>query len=674
MTKPADRFSPPPLTAHFDPPEGFVGQFGWLCGFSADADFLNDATARFLGQSARQRAHIGRVGLAVMLDPGNPRLDFTEVPGVLHLPMKAPDKRPFLLLHAKVALLAFAASEKKSGFVLRLLVSTGNWTRQTVEESLDLVWRSEVSSDQLTRPDESVRATCGDIRAAWEMMEWLRRLFDTRALEASPTGRVETETTVALSQLAQWIDAASEHADKRRGSSRRFIDNRRQSIADQLVEGLRTNDSLPVTNRIAMGSGYFESTPPRGAIPGVLSALLTRLKATKRVTARPEVDVVVNPQACQSIAASTAAFKKDTSARWTLRPPGVPAYFGAKSIRTLHAKFVFGARRSARSPQCEGAWVCFGSANLTKPGFLTPAGRLGNLEANVLLFPEGLHWDAGPGAEPAKVLSNLLPIRWDETRPLDLKLEAGDSEPEREVGHRAAPVAWFAWLPGTKNGYLISPRDDETMVEVLGDDGQECRRDRKKRFIWLGKRPRMVKVRWSEGEESFESLVPVIDEYGRLAAGDLPPLELDAAWGLLANFPQPPDDEDLEDLETDQTVARPPGHDTTPPRGPSARYPIRSMMQLIENVASRQTQVFEREWSNWCMRLEQALIQAAEDPAVIEFRKLALNPLAPLVNAAFRPDFAESDATEAGQRYEAALDRVAKAWKVHDLDGLGGSR
>ena len=113
MSKRKPVFRPPSLAQHFEAPDDHLGYFGWLCGYSADAGFLNDAAERFTRRTAAQRAHEGRVRLAVMLDPGQPQIQPTDVPGILHLPINA--ERPFRLLHAKVALLGSAPRRKPGG-------------------------------------------------------------------------------------------------------------------------------------------------------------------------------------------------------------------------------------------------------------------------------------------------------------------------------------------------------------------------------------------------------------------------------------------------------------------------------------------------------------------------------------------------------------------------------
>src|SRR4051812_39826789 len=143
MSKHVQPFKPLSLAQHFEAPEDFLGSFGWLCGFSADVGFLDDAVERFTRRTHAQRAYEGRIAMALLLDPSNPQIPPKDVPGVLHLPVNG--VLPFRLLHAKVALIGFRHTSDARQWRLRLIVSTGNWTRQTLEESLDLAWRIDLS-------------------------------------------------------------------------------------------------------------------------------------------------------------------------------------------------------------------------------------------------------------------------------------------------------------------------------------------------------------------------------------------------------------------------------------------------------------------------------------------------------------------------------------------------
>src|ERR1700693_4527956 len=125
-------FKPPSLAQLFDAPEEYRGSFAWLCGYSADAGFLDDAAARFMCQTRGQRSYAGRIAIALMLDPGNPQIYPIEAPGVLHLPFQN-DRKPFALLHARIGVLGFCHATDARRWCLRVIVSTGNWTRQTLE-------------------------------------------------------------------------------------------------------------------------------------------------------------------------------------------------------------------------------------------------------------------------------------------------------------------------------------------------------------------------------------------------------------------------------------------------------------------------------------------------------------------------------------------------------------
>ncbi len=208
MTNLKSLSKPLSLSQHFDAPDDFLGCFGWVCGYSADNGFLEDAVERFTRRTPAQRAHSGCVTMALMLDPSNAQIQPTEVPGVLHLPMKSVS-RPFRLLHAKVALLGFRHVSDESQWQLRLIVSTGNWTRGTLEDSLDLAWRIDLCNSDLKVRDEEVRQARADIKAAWNLLDWLRGLFDFRALIAKPEDRSDSETMRSSQRVEAWIKEAA---------------------------------------------------------------------------------------------------------------------------------------------------------------------------------------------------------------------------------------------------------------------------------------------------------------------------------------------------------------------------------------------------------------------------------------------------------------------------------
>ena len=662
MSKQDSSFKPLSLAQHFEVPDDFVGCFGWLCGYSADGGFLDDAVERFTRRTHAQRAYCGCIALALMLDPGNKQITPAEVPGVLHVPMNG--NRPFSLLHAKVALLGFRHTSEARKWQLRLIVSTGNWTRGTLEDSLDLVWRIDVSNADVKAREDWVPQACADIKAAWKMLDWLRGHFDLRVLNAKATGRSDSESTVASRQLETWIEKAIKIGS---GFTPRFFDNRQASLLAQLPDLVREHSSGTARNYVGMGSGFYESSDNHNEIPSVLRMIVDRLQQEKLLTSQPEIDVFVNPMACQVVANAVTAFDE---AGWKVREAGKPDYFKAAS-RLLHAKFIFSANQRDNSDLCNSAWLYLGSGNLTGPGFAKKMNpQLGNLEAGILFVPESLKWEAGRGVPPDHVVTNVFPLQWEtDFSQTPGSLNAGEDMPDPELRYSAAPVAYFFWMVEENVGWLRVIEEFTELVDVLDGNGRPCHRDSVRGFQWLGTQPRQVLLRWSADEREHKAWVPVLDEFGRVAATILPRIDIEEAWGQLANFPMPPDDEELRpdgDDELGVGAAQPSTGVTV-----TANYPVRQVMQLVENIAAKQTSVSQVDWATWCTRFEQCLIQAEGSKVLDEFLKLGLNPLSPLWCSPFRPDFATTAETTEGLRYEEALKRVETAWNVAGLTRFG---
>ncbi len=659
MSKFDSTFRPLSLAQHFEAPDDFAGCFGWLCGYSADAGFLDDAVERFTRRTHAQRAYEGRLSLALMLDPSNPQILPTEVSGVLHLPMNSAP--PFRLLHAKVALMGFRHTSDERQWRLRLIVSTGNWTRQTLEESLDLAWRIDLSDRDLKTRGELVPQACADLGAAWAMIDWLRLHFDCRALNTKPAGlqNPESESTA----VERWISRAIMLGED---VSPRFFDNRGASLLKQLPGLVMEHASRSARNYFCMGSGFFETSGNSHEIPSVLKDIADGLRDAELLTRRPKIDIFVNPKACQAVANSMPSFN---DAGWMVREAGQPDYF--KSSRSLHAKFIFSANDRDDSVLCNSAWLYLGSGNLTGPGFTNQMHReSGNLEAGVVFAPETLRWYPAKGVPPECVLTNLLPLQWDSDFSQDPdSLAKGSDMPDPEIRYNAAPVAYLLWIVEESLCWLRTSEEVSESFDLLDESGQACNREPLKGFRWLGTRPRQVQLRWRVDEEERQAWVPVLDEFGRIAATILPEINIEEVWGQLANFPMPPDEEEL--LSDGDDVSKDGGTKPNTRVSVVASYPVRQMMQLIENIAARQTSVCQVDWATWCTRLEQCLIQAAGSQTLREFLKFNLNPLSPLWYAPFRPDFALTAETPEGLRFEEAIKRVEQVWNVATLSDIG---
>jgi hypothetical protein len=644
------------LAQHFAAPDEYVGEFGWLCGYSADEAFMGIAAERFSTENAAARASSGCRRLGLLLDPGNPQLTSAAVPGVMHFPVKRRDL-PFLLLHAKVAVLGFRRPDNPREWQLRVLVSTGNWTRVTLEGNIDLAWRVDIDSRAL---DNTTAGDCADLAAAWDMLMWLRGFFDTRILDALPAGRSDTETQLAQQNLERWVGQA---AAKAQGTPR-FIDNRGQSLWAHVQRKVKSSKKAP-RNYLAMGSAYYQGA--NGAqLPSVLQAVVTGLQDAKLLTGSAGVDVYVNPEACQAVAPATPAI---AAKGWTVRPPRKQ---GGQAF--MHAKFVFSAKYLEASNKCVNPWLYFGSGNLTGPGFLKKASAAaGNLEAGVVLLPEHLLWEQMPGTDPADVVENLLPMQWTQDATLAGALQQGEEMADRDGQFVAPPLAWLMWQgDGPQAGWLVIPDNTDAPFELLDSSGVPCVRDATARIRWQSAQPVQVGVRWLVDDMEYSAQVPVIDEQGAIGAAPARPLGLDEVGWELVNFPALPAEDDPGTIDC-------PGAPSTMPDEPqilpgwkgSLQYPIRMMMQQLEMIADIQCSVDPLDWRAWCNRLEQVLCRAGASVGVAAFRALGIDPLSALRAPAFRPAYAETDQTGEGKRYEETLTRIALAWKVNELVALG---
>ena len=666
MSSNSGTLRPPSLAQHFDAPADYTGHFGWLCGYSADESFLNDATERFTRLTLPQRAHQGRIALAAFLDPGNHLVSLQKAPGVAHLPIMDFAKKPFRLLHAKVVLLGFRHQENHSHWQLRLLVSTGNWTRPTLEESLDLMWRIDIDSESLSRPDADIQQDCADIKAAWNLLEWIQQHFDVRLLNASAHGHVSA-TMDAQKQVREWIDACLKKAH----GQPRVFDNRSNSLLSQLPEKIKAGGEGK-RNYLAIGSGFYETLDDLQKPPEVPLAILKTLRDEGLLTGKPEVDLYINPNACQAIATS---LKPLQDRGITVRPAAIPPIvFGEGARRSLHAKFLFSANSRDNSNACTRSWVYLGSGNLTHPGFANKmSAAAGNLEAGVVFAPNALYWQENKTTPENPVVTHLMPIQWDEKIGETTPLFVGSGMAQRDTVYVASPVAWLVWHEVASVRELRTDDSRVAEVELLDSARVACSRTRTG-FQWCEAQPREVCIRWKADDQLLEARIPVVDQYGRIAATELRVIDIDEACWQLAAFPMPPDDDGEDDEESRGDEVE--GKDNKTGRSvPIASYPIRQMMNLIESIAAKQTEIDEIDWALWCNRLEQTLGQAGDSAPVKYFREeLQLNPLSPLRHQSFRPSFADTNCSEHGKLYADTLVRIEEIWKVNTLSPIGDAK
>ncbi|MEO6316772.1 MAG: hypothetical protein ABIU63_15175 [Chitinophagaceae bacterium] len=657
MAVTTDNFKPLSLVQYFDPPDKHIGTFGWACGYSAGADFLNLALERFTGRTKPVRARDGIISLIIMLDKSNPQIPMNLVPGIFHAGRDGKKLLPFRLLHAKLALLHFKNIENPSKSHLRLLVSTGNWTSQTLSESLDLVCSIDLNSDDFNSCKADKKQIRTDLIAAWSLIQELRNFFPHSIVNANK----DKETYIYYHSFESILNSIP----KPRDGVSRLLDNRSNSLLEQLPDLINKSGKKLARNYIALGSGFFQKPHSSGQVPTVIQRIFTSLHKSDLVTKNPEKELFVNPDSCQGVAKSVAELKKND---WTIRKAIDP--LNAK--RALHAKFVFSANQRSGSNSCSNAWLYIGSGNLTEAGFTSKMSPIaGNIEVGIVLFPGKLYWRHEKKIKPAECVNKLLPMDWGEDSLVNLgeDLSTGEEMPDKIQDFVAAPISWFKWIEREGEGLLQPGEECHTEYQVYKQKDEVCIKDVDGNWVFGKDQPSVVDVRWGY-EFKFSSLVPVIDLFGRIAGKKLSKIQLEEVWWQLEAFPDftgNEDDEeslDLPDYEFDKES------DLKKQRSRTGSYSIRKMMELVENIADKQTAVTFADWKVWCNRLEQCLAQTIESEEYTIFRAMNINPLSPLRNESFRPSYAVDNLTEEGKYYETVLNRIEDCLKLSNLGSL----
>lgn len=585
----------------FIPPEDCYGDFGLICGFTATPRVLGQIRRTFTGEMARPV-------LAAFIHPTVNAV--SDVPGLAWMWMRLKD-RGYNLLHAKVALLGFRR-RKDDGYVLRLAVSTGNWTQDPLTDSIDLFWSIDV--DTSDPKDQDI----ADIRAAHEMFGWLRERADCALIERDYDGsRPDARLEAKINELG--VSQARP----------RFVDSRNEELFPQVVQRIGMGKRA---NRLILGSGYFEAEGDGTA--GLPERLRQALMQQKVLTKQATLDLFLNPASCQGLAARAGAL---ADAGWNLRRP-YSALHGDEG--QLHAKFVLLAMGDT---EVMGR-VYLGSGNLSRNGFELAANAGGNLEAGVVVdLPEGLKWRHRKGSRGG--LSELLPIQFNETVKLEALQSGNGFVPPEEPGS-LPQVSWLVW----HEGVLAAP--DDARVKVIGPEGADVE----------------TPCPWPDPAPVFVTLVeggwrlPVISE-GALVMSRPSDMTVEDILAGLGSFPEPGETDHTDDGEEGgEAVA----HPSDAPEPPPAAYAIRRMMNLLVRLGEIQSRLDPRDWPRWCRELRQNLcaIAAQEQTMIDLFRKAEANPLPALADSRMRPD---------GVAFELlaeALAVIAKEWGLGDYPSL----
>ena len=618
----------------FVPPEGMVGHSAALVAMTGTEDFLEDAVQQFTGLRPRQRAELGNVLVYLMLD-GHASSSRQEVfppgriPGLHEFHPR--EVTPGSLLHAKVALLAFAPSRTGAPVHLRLAVLTANFTYTSARQHLELAWVVDLPLIGSARVEDRA-----DVAAAGAFVETLLARRFHRDEQTLPVK--EHKLTARLDVL---LAAASSLAPANRKP--RFIHSLDRPLYDQIRERFRSAINKP-RNLLLCGSGFYEEPSTKARKPAVFS----KLEDLGVFTTNVRRLALVEPGEAGAVA--TWAKGGDTEGWEVIRP-----YDALNQNRRLHAKFVYAGY--LRDGHASNGWLYLGSGNLTRRGILTHGGMAEvNVETGVVFavderldgeaIERWLFWsdeaetvgdeewaighvgdvpDTQPILEAPPILSAT--VETSPSRQLRL-LWRDDVSPESRVSICWTGRDWF----DVKRGGAVPLQDDET--------------------------PTALNV---SGESDRKWVVPVVDAAGRVG-WQSPRFDTYAdALAALLDFPIRPaeatDDGDGDEGEGGGIK----GADTAAAIEQEKSYALHAAAEFVEKVAALQAALPESMLDDWLDHLDRMFHASFPEPLIATWRAHRLDVFAHLREPELRsPHLTDKQRV----RYFEVLDAAARTWRL----------
>jgi hypothetical protein len=621
----------------FEPPEGMVGHSAVLVAMTAAEDFLEAAMQRFSGLRPRQRAELGIITTYLLLDGHATAARRTvlppgRVPGLNELQPKPVG--PGSLLHAKLALLAFAASRTSEPLHVRLAVLTANFTYTSARQQLELIWTVDVPLD--TSAPKQDRA---DVSAAGEFVQTLleRRFYREESSVPAKRRRL-TARLDALLEAAASVEPANPRP--------RFIHSLDDPLYDQIRRHLRKGISSK-RNFLLCGSGFYEQPLKRTKKPTVLAKLEDLGVCTGNVCRV----ALVEPE--EAGALGTWAAKGMTDGWTVARPVDV-----LNANRRLHAKFVYVGY--LRDGYVSNGWLYLGSGNLTQRGLLTSgAMRKGNIECGVVC-------DVADRLD-GETLERCLFWRGsaDDIEHEEWRIGAVGDAPETVELLAASPVLCASVVPGSPRELRFAWREDvrddvAVSIAFAGRAWEFLPANQPAVPLEVAEEPNVVRVR--EDAIQQEWTIPVIDAAGRIA---WQPPRFDTyadALAALLDFPIRPAEAAGEDDD------EPDGGDGDGNGGKGKRreedakaYALHSAAELIEHVATLQRSLPASMLDDWLDHLDRMLRSAFPETLIATWREYRIDLFAHLREPELRPP----DLTDKQRsRYVHILDRTATAWSL----------
>jgi len=622
----------------FAPPEHMVGHSAVLVAMPGEAEFLEEVMERFMGLRARQRSQLGLNTAYLLLDPhaSDGRTSVFppgRVPGLHELTPRPVDSAT--LLHAKLALLAFAPSRQAAPTHVRLVVLTANYTYGSAKQQLELVWRLDVPLGEPSPAEDRA-----DIAAAASFVTELitRRFYRDDGSRPAAQRRITERLDGLMAAIATLRPSSAKP---------RFIHSLDRPLFDQIRA--RFKRVLDGRNLLLCGSGFYEKPSEEPRKPEIL----TRLESLDVFTSNPTRIALVEPGEAGALATWARAGATDG---WTV----VRATDPLGRNRRLHAKFIYCGYR--RDGHLSNGWLYLGSGNLSRRGLLTSAQDAGgNIECGVLVavperiretdeLMEWLFWDA-----------TAAPVATDEWK----VGRVGDG-PEDAGLIAAAPILFASVATAPAFGLVLGWRDDvaaDAQVSVAWSGTEWRAVTPGEAWIALSADspgPMALRVRDDATQQVWTVLV--VDASGRVAWQPPRYDTFEDALDALLEFPVRPaeasseEDEEVED-DRDGGGGGVAGSPADADR--SRSYALHAAAELIERTAALQRTLSPDLLDDWLDHLDRTLRAGFPEELIATWRSHRIDVLAHLQAEPLRPpEMSEEQRT----RYSEVLARASAAW------------
>ncbi len=640
----------------FAPPEAnWKGVFGLVCGLSAEEVFMDEMLEQFTGLSKKMRQKTGQVVMVLFQDGHNRPIE--SLPG-LYNPWQNNDEKwkNLELMHAKVALLGFGESVAGKPVFYRLIVSTGNWTKEAVNNSLNLVWYCDYDT---TGNEKDQRQSAKDMAEAvvfwkklmgyYQVSKEVNKKIDGFLKNDKKEGTVlEGIKPPQRKYKPQFISNLLE--DNASKTAKIFCKN---SMGAQVINKFCASGTR--RNFIICGSGFFESinnndTPQE---PEVLSKFIDYLQEKQILTADPEKWLVINPATCGAVGQWLKKTGQDNCG-WKLCLAKHPDF--DNSPYPFHAKYIFMGNYNSSDSITSGL-LYLGSGNLSIQGFALGPGTGGNIEAGVVVEAQKYSEDE---------LYEMLGIDYEDDLTIDDipdETEGEDSEQPNTEMQTPPPIAACVWRREDKKLTWKWCDNDWNEVQLCGQDIKQDKEElvfKNKDINFSGG----VKINAKKNGKSLEWTIPVFTEDGNFYC---PPVQPKSGWEIiddLSSFPAI----SYEDDDTDEGIESEDGgrgsqasskDNFSDLRNELDSFPLHLATTLVETIAARNQQITEGQLPDWIALLRRTLIEGMSDEKKTELRGLGVNFLEPLIaEGGFAPSVENKE-------YEKVIREIIENWGLN---------